>query len=1003
MAHAQKGRFAMTSNRSTLWNLLRRSGRLMMLAQVTRATGVAFAVFLGAILTAIILDAVFALRPVWLMIVDAALLIIAAFATAYIARQVYRNSFNARHVARLIEERVGIRDSRLINAVDLDAQRKRRSTAPHFVERSIEGGEALAGTLSPRVVVDALSLRRTAIVAGVVGLLAITFYVAIPGMFGAVSRRYLNPTALHPPFTLLTFDVKIDPNEIYYGRPAEIRATINGPGVPDRAEVVFIDAPIGAAVSTRAQSNSTVPMLRSVAGEGGEAKSGERVFVLPIDRAEKSRDFYVNTDAGRSELFTLSVLPVPLFEHVSVEYKFPEYTKWPPATRMLDAEGVKALVGTEVVLTATSNLPLSAGAIIVNSTGDELQTAAQRIKMEPLPSDPATVRGAFVIQRDGHFDVSLIGIDGTSSNEHRDGAIVAVPDRTPAVEITHPAEHVVVLEDYPVQVAIRARDDVGISRITLNRSINGYGPTATDVPLQGGDRLMNAAAEYEFDLAALGARGGDVITYFATAYDNHPDPAQFADTRTFVIEVITKQEYEEYARSEYRMEEIMQEQQAFNRRLEELKAQREDLLKQIEPLKQRAQSSEELSAEELKQMRELQEQLNRYSQRTEDLARDVQTRAEQQSLYEFEQPYNELLKSLAEQLKKQSQNANDVTQTMDAVQDAQQEEPSSDSSAAACKSMAGACQKFQNESQPFDEQSQGQMQQAQTDMEAMQLADEMTAQAERIREAILQQRDLADRLAQMKDAEELSPSEQLRAHRLADEQERLREELRDAREKLKQAAEEAQERLPRMSRQAKSLCEKIGEMNVEKDQDHAAESAREGEPRQAHQAANHAAENLETLLSECNSEQMQQQASDELDGCLKLPKPGMRNSMKQMAQSRRIPGLGKQQNQGSGFNGSQPRMMVMGPHMQRAKAAQGKSDAPPRMTQVQVSANGGTGVGSRESSDAASAESLTPESASGRQAVAAALAGVPIPYRDQAEAYFKRLAKDARKNDVKER
>src|SRR5690606_21707891 len=133
--------------------------------------------------------------------------------------------------------------------------------------------------------------------------------------------------------------------------------------------------------------------------------------------------------------------------------------------------------------------------------------------------------------------------------------------------------------------------------------------------------------------------------------------------------------------------------------------------------------------------------------------------------------------------------------------------------------------------------TQEQLDETKEDLEKMQLADNLIAQSERLRAAILQQRDLADRMAQFRDRQSLSADEQRRADRLAKEQELLRQELEEARDALQKAADEAKEQLPNMSSCAQGICDKLGEMKPAEDQSDAASAARKGDGQSAHASA----------------------------------------------------------------------------------------------------------------------------------------------------------------------
>jgi hypothetical protein len=83
-------------------------------------------------------------------------------------------------------------------------------------------------------------------------------------------------------------------------------------------------------------------------------------------------------------------------------------------------------------------------------------------------------------------------------------------------------------------------------------------------------------------------------------------------------------------------------------------------------------------------------------------------------------------------------------------------------------------------------------------------------------------------------------------------------------------------------------------------------------------------------------------------------------------------------------------MMVMGPHIPTGTKAEvqsgttGRTDA---RTAVPLAAIGQN----------TAAEALNPELSATRQNTAGAMSGVPVQYRDQAEAYFRRLAEESRK------
>ena len=964
-------------NDGHLSTLLFRASRLTLGLEVARAILCGSGLFVAAGLLALAIDAVLAL-PTWgLVAVDVLLVLLLAALAAFAAWQAWRNLFDPRRAARLIERHLGIRDNRLINAVDLAAAQSARQPGPQpgsvsseLISKSLDEGEELAAGLSSTHCVDFKRLARPAGIAAGMLLLVLVSYVVAPQAFGMILPRLLDPAGDHPPYSLLNFDVKVEPHTIYYGRGATITVDLSGPQMPSQADLVFL----------LKEGKQRSPMFRS----------GDCRFVLPIEHAESSCEFYVDTPAGRSRRIPLHVLSVPAIEKVKVAYSFPDYTKWPPYEQVLDSRGIQALERTNISVTVGSNIPLRFGRLELFhlKPGEEQPLETLVVQLSPQASDVTIVSATFPLSFSGRFRLSLTAANGAESLESLEGTLVAVPDRAPRVAIVQPAPHLVVVENWKVPVVIQAADDVAIARIRLLRSINGWGPSPTDLEFDLKQPTI-AVANSEFDLKELGARAGDVITYFASAYDNRPPHGQAVDTDTYVIQVISEEEYIELARRDYQMAELEREFDAMRRRLDNLQSEREKILKELEQLRKKLDAGEKPSAEDLEQLARLEKQMQEYQKQADQLAQAMRERAEQTQLYDLEKPYQEMLQRLSQQLDRQAHNAGQVAERLSKFR---QQPESSDEAA----SLREAADEFARENAPFDRETLDELQQTKEDLEKIRKADELLAQAERLRSITLKQRDVADRLAQFRDQEQLSGDDRQRAERLAMDQELLQQELEETTQALEKAAEAASADLPIMSESALQLCHELKEMRVPDDQSTAARQARQGSGDKAHAASETAATKLESLLSKlCNCEGAGEELAGKIDGPLKLSLPGMQNSLKQLSQGRRMPGLpqsGQSQGQaqsGSGLAGSRARMVVVGPHTPSA----GDSDA---VQSGMLPGEGrGRGPGLNSASDGkTSPETLTPAAGSNRAVSGQNMRGVPVGYRDQAEAYFKRLAED---------
>ncbi len=956
-------------NSQPLHEVLRRAGKAVFVNGIARASALAGAVLIVTLLLAVMIDAAFALDMGGLRVINLSLGVVLIVLLLYLVVAAFRLRYRPRWVARLVESRAGLDDNRLINALDL-AESTDADTSPALRRHTVEQGNAVAVTLDPKAVTDrrglAVALRWLCIAL----IVTIGAYLVSPRPFHAVLSRLMSPGADHPPYTPLRFDVQTAPEPVVYAKPAAINVSITGPNLPASATVVFEEG----------ETQQRLPMVRRALAVGDDSDAPDHAeFSLRIDRAEKSRRFYIDTASGRSRWHDLEVKPVPLFERVTVAYNYPGYTGWKSAEHPLDQRGVRGLAGTTVTIAVRSNVPLGNGTIAINpSTEGEAEQAVHDVTLAPSIEDPYQAVGRFKLEHDGRFTLSLVGADGLAGLEPMDGRIAVIEDSEPSIYFEEPAPRVVVPEGWTVPVALVAEDDIGVARIVLHRGVNGWGPAPAELEL---DHVQpgRATATTEFDLAKLGAAPGDVITYFAVAFDNRPDPPNYAETEIYVIEVIAWDEYTEYVRTQYGLEEIEAELAEFNERLEQLRAEREALLAELEEVKQKAESDQPLTEADVKRLAELEEQLEDYAEAADRLAQDMQERAAQPQVYEFEAALNEMLQEFAEGLQQQSGAAQSV------AEQAKQAAGQPAQGGAARQDLAAEIEKFKQTTDPFGDAQQQQREMTKQDMNKVKMANDMVAAAEQLRQVVKDQRELAERMAQFRNSNEMGTQDRLRAAKMAEEQADIRRRMNEATEQLKAQAEKAKDALPKMSSCAASLAERVEDMDVEQDQQDAERSATAGQGRDAHRAAETAAEKLESLLSDCNG--AQGEASDDLDGCLNLPSESWAESMKQLAAGR-LPGLGKQGGTGAGYSGSMASMVIAGP----VKLGEGDSMADRRLKGKGKGQSRQVGAGVE---DADPAEYLDPGSTTARTGGRAPISGVPARYLDEAEAYFKRIADDS--------
>lgn len=996
-------------------------------------------------LAAVALDALYGL-PAWGLIgLDLVWIGLALWWLARLAVSWHRGRFDPRRTAVALEQQSGVPGSRLINALDLDADdipADRRS--PALRQRAVEAGHAAAHGIDPAALTDRAALSKGLRLAiGAAVLLAVGVFV-MPRVFHAVVPRLFAPLADLPPYTPLRFHVAIGPEVIHVGKPAVVELTLTQAGyrskpLPATAEIVLLPHnPAEADPSSPDQAAVMVPIALPTTDRPDEAAANDDAapaaarFTHRFERVAEPMRFFIRTEAGRSHVYTITPDTAPLLETLHASVLPPDYTGFKPLTQRLsttppaddphgssptDAGEVRAMVGSALTLTLGSNVPLRHGQLAPADQPGSGPTTA------PLRDDPQAVELTHIVTGSAELALTLQGLDGHAGQRPAHVTITAVEDRAPAVDITSPDPIVIAPVGWEVPVTVVAKDDVGITQFRLHVSVVPTDSNTTPESDEGepeneGDRDTDAEPTYtDLDLAPaptdddaprptrvahptlkldeLGAKSGDTVRYYATARDNLPtayggppnDVGQLAETPVYHIQVVSQEEWNAYARAAYGIEDLSEEWHEFQDRLDELEAARSDILEQLQKLQDKLADGGELTDLERQQLADLQQQLAEYEQGAQNLAQSMLDRAEQPDLYEFEQPFKDMLREMAKDVQQQAERSAALNQALQDMAQSPNRSPRLD------RSLQMQADAFEREEEAFSEEAQQAREQTEEDLEMLELADEMMYHAERVKQAILAQRELETKLAEMKllDPETLSEEQLQRLETWADMELVLRDELEDSTLMLRESAELAGTLLPNMAVSAAQIAESLEHLAVYPDMEDASEFMRATNPSMAHASADYAADKLDSLLS--TSEGMAGQAMSDLDGALQLRRDGLQQALDQMAQSRArslAQRLGQMQSgQGSGVGGAQSSVSLMGPHQPSTGNANSRSS----------NQRGGNGPG-RTTNDLidpelGQAEALNPLDTDTTGRASITVPGVPARYQDIAAAYFQRLADDA--------
>jgi hypothetical protein len=947
------------------------------------AKGLCLAVFLA--LVALLSDAFFAWPSAVRLAMDWFAVAMLSVAAAMLVWRLLGVREDARTLARLTEQRLGRRDSLLINAVDF-------RTGAHAGSRALtssvvrEADRVVAELSAVEVNPPRPALRALAAAGGVLAACGL-FMLLAPGLFGAVIPRFVDPAGDHPPFTLLSFAPHVEPEVRYRGRPVSIAVEVTGPERVDEATLVLRPA------GSKEPGQERLPMLRQ----------SETLFTAQLARVDNDLEFHVETPRGRSRWFSVIVSQTPLIEEARATLTFPAYTGHKPAQQVLDDRGIRGMEGTDCAVRVRSNVPLSGGELRIFAAGDD-SMPLETIALKTSVTEKTEVLGEFQMTKNGRFELAVRSGRGLSS-EVLAGPVVTVPDRPPQVRITSPEKTVIAVEGWKTPVEVEAIDDVGLSRIRLFRRKNDDVATGETLTMETSSRGA-ATARTQIDLAALKARPGDVIRYYASADEIGREPTRSADSATQTIEVISEEDYRELAREQFELEELLREFQTDREELERLGQMRDDAVSHLEELLQEHADGQPLTGQDRAGMESLQKQLTEYASKASQLAKALKDQADEMPLFDFEKPLREQLEQLADELEAQSTQAENLSKLLG------EEQSSGDDQLGSELQKAG--DEFLKDHGPFDESSRESLEQLSNELETLQKMDALNDQVERLQAVTEEQRSLADRMSELSRPERLNQDQQARADRFAREQEGLADDLNSIEKGLETAAEEASESSPQMADSARQLSELIKPLAISREQLSSAQSARDGEGEAAAQHAEAAARKLESLMQAMN--QVAESASrdgrtEQSQGSRQQLQHAL-NQLKQARSSGRErrnrngqaqPGERSQENSSSQANGNRrgfgslprrggPETPILGPPTREPV----ESSSTQATLEAEVD---GRFVGSGAVDAAPVVESLsTGETVTKGQSMPG-LRGVPVGYRDAAEAYLRRLSEERRSKE----
>ena len=347
---------------------------------------------------------------------------------------------NDNQVALYLEESDPSLQAAILSAVETSGLDFSESgPSPRLVERLVEQAIERCRTLEDGLAIERQGLRRHLYTLAGVAALGVLLIVFGPDFFrhglSALLVVYRSAEAASP------YRIAVEPGDtkIPRGSDQTIKARLLGFTAKD------------ASLMMRGVPGAAFERLPLIPG------ADPAVFEGMLFHVEKATDYYVESNGVRSKTFTMTVVELPVVEHLVAEYHFPAYTALQPRT--IDPGGdVAALKGTEVRLRITPTMKTPGGRILLNESGTVAALALQA---------DGTLTGSFPVDRQGFYKIELDGPQGEKVAASPQYTIDVLADQTPSVSISKPGRDTQATPVEEVFAEVRADDDFGVKQVQL--------------------------------------------------------------------------------------------------------------------------------------------------------------------------------------------------------------------------------------------------------------------------------------------------------------------------------------------------------------------------------------------------------------------------------------------------------------------------------------------------------------------------------------------------------
>ena len=232
----------------------------------------------------------------------------------------------------------------------------------------------------------------------------------------------------------------------------------------------------------------------------------------------------------------------PIIGDITIWYRYPLYSGLQPKTVYNTSGDIKALKGSEIQMSAISDRTLISAEVVFNNLN----------KIPFVVENGNTIKGVLSLLESGTYVFETTDSKGRTFKDTTSHTIQLDADQFPEIVINVPAKDIIVNEKDTVELRYTAKDDFGISEISL--VFEQENEKKTKILNNFSKKQLQYSGAYLWSLSELGLRPDDKIAYHIEVKDNDTiSGPKVSSSKTYYLEIYS---------SKKKHQELVQQQEA---------------------------------------------------------------------------------------------------------------------------------------------------------------------------------------------------------------------------------------------------------------------------------------------------------------------------------------------------------------------------------------------------------------------------------------------------------